>query len=37
MKAIQKELGETTDVKDEIVEIEDKLKKLKSYLKKPEK
>ena len=29
MKAIQKELGETTDVKDEIVEIEDKLKKLK--------
>ncbi len=29
IKAIQKELGETSDVKDEIVEIEDKLKKLK--------
>ncbi len=29
IKAIQKELGETSDVKDEIAEIEDKLKKLK--------
>mgnify|MGYP001483784067 FL=1 len=29
MKAIQKELGESTDAKDEISEIEDKIKKIK--------
>ena len=28
MKAIQKELGEPSDVKDEINEIEEKIKKL---------
>ena len=28
MKAIQKELGESTDTKDEISEIEDKIKKI---------
>ncbi len=29
MKAIQKELGESTDIKDDILEIEDKIKKVK--------
>ena len=29
MKAIQKELGESTDIKDEVNEIEDKIKKIK--------